>query len=901
MDESLRQSILRALDRDYTFRAAKNGSQWLTHGTCPNCREKELYVSAEKPWVVRCGRLNKCGAELHTRDLYPDFFENWSDRFPSQPSNPNASADAYLREMRGFDLDSIRGWYQQEAYFDAQKNIGSATVRFTLPGIGFWERIIDKPYRFGKRKATFRGDYGGTWWQPPTLNVASESAIWIVEGIFDAIALRHAGIAAVSTLSCNNYPELALKALAEQCAANKSRRPTLIWAYDGDKAGMGFTRKFVDRADDEGWECGAAQCPTRGKKRDWNDLWIADRLRTADIEDYLYHGDLMIAHSPAAKAVLMYRKHGWLSFYFDHDNRMYWFKLDIERFGKSRDVIAEGDDSLDEDQLTEKALAESQTITEICNCLPMPLYYLRNDVTDEAWYYYRVAFPHDGKPVKGTFSSGQLSATAEFKKRLLHMAAGAIWKGSAAQLDTLLGRWVEGIKTVQTIDYIGYAAEHGAYVYTDVAVAGGRVIEMNDEDYFEHGKLAVKSLSKSVKLAINADLKKYQPQSWWQKLHLCYGERGTVVLAYWLGSLFAEQIRGRFESFPFIEVVGEAGSGKSTLIEFLWKLVGRDQYEGFDPLKGSAVGFLRSMAQVSNLPVVLIESDRSDDSDGTAGRTKSAFHWDSLKSLYNGGSLRTTGVKTSGNDTYEPQFRGALVIAQNAPVQASAPIMERIIHVWLDKSRQSDAGREYGLELGRMAARDLSGFLIKATTQEEKILQSMEEGLRDYEKKLQAAGSKNQRIQKNHAQLMVMVDALRGVIPIADHELTAAKNLVIDMALERETALQRDHPMIEAFWESVEYLDGYGDEGDGEPQLNHSRNTDLIAINLNHFVQLAAEKRQQIPPLNELKRVLKASRRHKFIEICAVNSAINARWNVLSSAGSQKRPSTIKCWIFKKG
>lgn len=49
----------------------------------------------------------------------------------------------------------------------------------------------------------------------------------------------------------------------------------------------------------------------------------------------------------------------------------------------------------------------------------------------------------------------------------------------------------------------------------------GRVIEMNDEDYFEHGKLAVKSLSKSVKLAINADLKKYHPQSWWQKSCTC--------------------------------------------------------------------------------------------------------------------------------------------------------------------------------------------------------------------------------------------------------------------------------------------------------------------------------------------------------------------------------------------
>lgn len=39
---------------------------------------------------------------------------------------------------------------------------------------------------------------------------------------------------------------------------------------------------------------------------------------------------------------------------------------------------------------------------------------------------------------------------------------------------------------------------------------------------------------------------------------------------------------------------------------------------------------MRSMAQVSNLPVVLIESDREDDSDGTRGRP-AQFDWDSLK------------------------------------------------------------------------------------------------------------------------------------------------------------------------------------------------------------------------------------------------------------------------------
>ena len=902
MDEQLRQQIIQRLERDYQFRAPRGSSQWMTHGKCPSCGKTELYINPERPWVARCGRLNKCGAEMHIREVYADLFEDWSARHPAVATNPQATADAYLVEMRGFDLAMIAGWYSQDSYFDQQQGIGSATVRFGLAsGGGYWERIIDKPWRFGKRKATFRGNYAGTWWQPPDLNLTAQPTLWLVEGIFDAIALRHAGVPAVATLSCNNYPELSLGALAELCAEADVERPKLIWAYDPDNAGREFTRKFVQRAREAGWECGAAQPRAGAKKRDWNDLWIAERLSADDLADYLYLGELLIAATPAAKSALMYSKHGWQSFSFDHDHRMYWFKLDLERYGKSRDTLRDDYPEMPEQELLERALAESQTVTEICKCLVEPLYFMRSELSDESWYYYRLRFPHDGAPVKGTFTAGQLAAPAEFKKRLLHLAAGAIWTGCAAQLNKLLSRWVEGIRVVQTIDYIGYSLEHAAYVYNDVAVVGGKCVPQNEEDFFESGKLAIKSLQKSLRLQINHDLKKYHPHDWWPKLHACYGARGTMMLATYVAAMVAEQTRARFESLPFVELVGEPGAGKSTLIEFLWKLLGREQYEGFDPMKGTTVGFMRSMAQVSNMPVVLIESDREDDSDGTRGRPRNQFDWDSLKSLYNGGALRTSGVKSSGNDTYEPQFRASLIISQNAPVSASPAIMERIIHIWLDKSNQTEAGREAALELSRMSARDVSGFLVKTAMAESAILQLMETRLRGYERAIASAGSRNLRIQKNHAQLMVMVDALEQLIPITANQVDAAKSLLVEMALAREQALRRDHPMVELFWEVVEYLDG-SDDDDCDATLNHSRDPGLIAINLNHFAQLAAERKQTIPSLTDLKRVLPASKRHKLIDKNrAVNSAIHARHNANVGVHGRKLPSTVKCWVFERG
>jgi hypothetical protein len=111
MRTDLLREILPRLDRDFAFKPIQG---WLRAGKCPTCGKKELYTHAEKPWVLRCGRLNKCGAEIHIKDQYPDLFDNWSHRYEKTPEAPNAAADAYLQSARGFDLPKIMGCYSQE-------------------------------------------------------------------------------------------------------------------------------------------------------------------------------------------------------------------------------------------------------------------------------------------------------------------------------------------------------------------------------------------------------------------------------------------------------------------------------------------------------------------------------------------------------------------------------------------------------------------------------------------------------------------------------------------------------------------------------------------------------------------------------------------------------------------
>ena len=598
---------------------------------------------------------------------------------------------------------------------------------------------------------------------------------------------------------------------------------------------------------------------------------------------------MLIASTHMEKARLMYAHTGMASFFYDHNNRLYWFELDLKAYDKAMQQLRDKgeDEELDESQLREKALAESCDNVEIANCHPHPLYFQANPVTDESWYYYRVSFPHAGVTVKSTFAGGSLSSASEFKKRLLSIAPGAVWTGTSQQLDRIIKVQLFGIKTVQTIDYIGYAKDHKTYVFGDLAVKDGAVHELNDEDYFDIGRLNLKTLTHSPQLAISRDRNAYSDQ-WLDLVWACFGAKGLVALTFWFGSLFAEQIREKQKSYPFFELVGEAGAGKSTLVEFLWKLVGRRDYEGFDPSKSTPAARSRNFAQVSNLPVVLIESDREGDD------AKKKFDWDELKTAYNGRAVRSTGVKNNGNETREPPFRATIVISQNARVEASDAIMQRICHVTVDRSSHTPETRSKALKLEQMPIDAVSHFLILATRSEAKTLETINSSVDGYEMELLANPHvKTTRIAKNHGQLLAVFEALSALLPFTSEQMKAVREEVHAMAVERQQTISSDHKVVQEFWDRFDYIDTWDAAA---PRLNHSRNPSEIAVNLNHFQQLAAEMRLQVPVLADLKKYLRGSRIRKFVDVKTVNSAL-----YLLNENDESKGRSVKCWVFQRG
>ncbi|HAV6109641.1 TPA: toprim [Acinetobacter baumannii] len=907
----MKHRIIARLENMFSF---KTRGEWFREGVCPQCGKKELYTHAHNPRIVKCGRLVKCGYEEHVKDICDDLFKDWSEYHPQTDTNPNAAADAFLSEGRGFDLKNLIGKYTQQFYTDKDSKESSATVRFMLDDKNYWERLIDRPERFGNKKARF--NYGfknaGQAWSVHELDEICRlgekgEAVWITEGIFDAIALSQSGVKAMSCLSCVNYPSQMLKAIADRCHELKIDKPRLRWAFDNDSAGKGYTVKWHERSRAEGWSSTAAQPPANGgKKLDWNDLFQWDKLNPDQFPKYKHYGELLIAETAEEAGLLIYnfyegRRH---TFYYNHKFRLYWWELDYDKFNKAvqhledrnNEAAENGGQILTDKEIRASALKNCSAAKEICNAQIEPLYFQRNEITDESWYYFKLQSPWS--EAKTTFTADQMSSRSKFKPRVMSVMSGAMWTGTDNHLETFIKRETERLREVKTIDYIGYSREYQTYIFEKYAVHKGQIIAINEHDFFKVKRQEIKTLASSPAITLNPK-KQFDP-SWWNDFHKVRGAKGIVALAWWMGSYFAEQIRAMHSSYPFMEIVGEAGAGKSRLIEMMWKLSGRKDYEGFDANKSTNVAVYRNFAQIANLPVVLIEGDRND-VNGNAVQ-KSKFSWDELKDAFNGRAIRSKGLKTAGNETYEPPFRGAILISQNTAIQASEAILTRTLHLYFDRKGQSLETKRIVDELDRMELEDACTFITHCLRNEDKILETYASKLQSIEDHYHEIGITHTRIALCHAQVAALIEAMtKHVLPIDLEDMLEAQEMLEQMARERVEQLNGDHPDVEKFWDVYEYL-----QGNRSPEwgLNHHpADAQTVAINLNEIYKVAARNYQQLPEINEMKKLLRTSRKYKFIE--SNKQVYSDRFPADDVAAVNKsrevpgKPSrNVKCWIF---
>jgi len=141
-------------------------------------------------------------------------------------------------------------------------------------------------------------------------------------------------------------------------------------------------------------------------------------------------------------------------------------------------------------------------------------------------------------------------------------------------------------------------------------------------------------------------------------------------------------------------------------------------------------------------------------------------------------------------------------------------------------------------------------------------------------------------VDKNTAALRAN-QAAREVTGLDFLERTGMTPLIAERAAQ-EAAARQDHPLVEAFWEQVDYLDGKTLKNGDRVELNHSRDETVIALNLVEYEAACSQAGLHLPcELAELKKRLKSSVQRKFVEMKPIWSNLNSR--------------TVRCWLFQTG
>jgi len=877
-EDIYRLEVVAALEHDHKLDFKDIGSTYFQKGVCPGCNERTLYIARKQPFQLKCNRLNQCQFEEKTRERYSHLFENLSERFPRTETNPNATADAYLERNRGFDISKLKGWYEQgrRKMKDEQ---WADTVRFPLCD-GYWERIIDATMvtANGGDKAGIKSkmSYKGGAWVPPGMSIEQGDTVYVVEGIFHAIALFLAGYKAIASISANNFPWDIIE-------AHKGLKVRWIIALDDDKAGHSVIPKYRGQllARDE-----LAWVALAGNDRDWDDVYRDGQLNDEFMQEANYQGRIFIAESPAKKAYLLHKKKPLNFFLLDFGERLYSAKVNSDELNKPRE-----DEAVAREQLFYKYC----DIKQVANCVPRFEYIQRDAISGDQQFFFQFNFPNAAQNCKEPLAPNSIGDPRSFAKSLLERTPGGNFEGGEKVLAMLRSKWLDNALTVRSLPFVGYDAASKTYCFQKFGYHKGREYLANDHGYLEVGKIGLKTSLNSLTIVRGND---FDP-SWFSDFFAVHHLNGLAALSWWTATLFVQQIRTKQESWPFLELTGDAGAGKSSLLRFLWRLLGRSNYEGIKPNSdgASAIGLTRALSQVSNFPVVLIESD-SQTVDAQGRTVVSQYNWEKWKALFDhNATLRTVGVKSSSNDTDSLIFLAALCIAQNASVEGSEAILTRISHFHANRAHHTPALKVLATRLNSLPVEQLAGYLGHCIGQESAWLQRYFDAFPEYEQRLQANPVlQHQRIVLCHAQMMAATKATQALFPDwSDAALEQVIKHIERRAIDRQQRVSTENPTAGRFWQIYHYLnervvsisDEIGDREVIQETLNHSADKSLIAINIEHFHNACRLAGQEVIHATQLHRALPLSTSHTFVETRKVRSVIEKR--------------SLNCWLFRKG
>ena len=255
------------------------------------------------------------------------------------------------------------------------------------------------------------------------------------------------------------------------------------------------------------------------------------------------------------------------------------------------------------------------------------------------------------------------------------------------------------------------------------------------------------------------------------------------------------------------------------------------------------------------------------------------------------------GFPTRGGEPIEPPFKCGFIAAQNAEIDCEKAMVSRFVHLHWTESHFSDEGAVQIDKFRNMPHEEAAAFLFESLGKEPEVVSTI---LSQYKILLPtyraADGISMPRIQEIHALINACFMGLGKVFGASVNDRAdEVQAYLLSRAKDRQQRMSNDHPDVVTFWETFELIN-FKTERDPDYEycrkeieveiLNHSKDDQVIALNLTEVCQRADSLRYRIPLAKELKRLLTGSASYRFLEVKPVKSKITEK--------------TKHCWIFAK-
>jgi hypothetical protein len=722
---------------------------------CPACGKIEGFAHTDNPMAILCHRNNECGINTPVKDIYPDLWRDLTKDYPPTPSNPTATARAYL-ESRGLNADLIEF---RQGYVDKHQ-----TLVIEQDGVIF-QRLIDYS---GKDKNRLTGYKGKVFVTNDALNPDCET-VFVTEGVINALSLEQCGYPAIATYSSGSIP-------SEWFESNQHKK--FVLAFDSDTAGIKGIQKTIERFKTLGITDYKIALTPRGK--DWNDLLIGNQLNEKTIEKAYWQGRLAFAKSA-----------------FDY------FVIYLDRYTNATSLIFEFKGETFKGYLTYfKDKTTGETVSEphvkrLADCTIRLLHSVIDDSLDDKQrieHYIELESSREGKG-RVRLDATELTALASFKITLQNHRQ--LFYGNADDL-TSVASYLFNQKPkppkIRALSTIGYDAKNNGFYFPKFMYdVDGRRIDANSDKYFQAANIKpFMDCSDTVISRIDdIDLKQFITD-----LHGAYGNKGLMALGFYVSSLFSHEFFKHYGFFPFLSLYGAPHAGKSFVSRLLNRCLFVDTEGQTMTAANTAKGELRKISQKSSLVCALLEGRKD----------KGRFDYDSILPLYNRNALYSRATTSQDNRTHDLALNAAMSFVWNHELFTLKPAKERVISLHFADSDLTEATGKAWIELNNYSPEQLAGvghhLLTNRKFFENKLIKSCQHSAAI----LKDNGINVTRIAENHAI------ALAGIFTLLESlnlEL-GFDDALVDYTIERakdklETAKTESH-IADYFFESIEHL-----------------------------------------------------------------------------------------------